>query len=282
MLAIIGGTGLYDLPHFKVLEEREIGTPFGRPSAPLLFGEYDGQKVVFLPRHGKRHEFLPHEINYRANTWALKSVGVYRIISISAVGSLQEELAPGDFVIPSQYFDWVKDGRIKTFFGDGLVAHVAMANPSCLTLTRIIADAAHKLNINIHVEKTYVGVEGPRFGTKAESDFLKDVVKCDIVGMTNIPEVFLAREAQICYCTIAIVTDYDSWQDDHKRHVTAVDVIEQYKKSLDKIMELLDEILATSLPPIDHDYRKSLENAVLTPIDNLTPEKKQLYDMLMT
>lgn len=281
MLAIIGGTGLYNLPHFKVLEEQEIDTPFGKPSAPLLFGEHRGQKIVFLPRHGRSHEFLPHEINYRANVWALKSAGVYRIISISAVGSLQEEIAPGDFVIPSQYFDWVKDSRIKTFFGDGLVAHVATAKPSCPLLTRVIADVAQKLGINIHVEKTYAGVDGPRFGTKAESAFLKDIVKCNVVGMTNIPEVFLAREAQICYCTVAIVTDYDSWQDDPKKHVTAADVMEQYKNSLDKIMQLLNELLATSLPAIDHDYRKSLKNAVLTPIENLTADKKQLLDLLM-
>jgi 5'-methylthioadenosine phosphorylase len=280
MLAIIGGTGLYNLDGLNVLKEQIVETPFGKPSIPLIYGEYKNQNIIFLARHGKNHTLLPHEINYRANIWALKSAGVSKIITISAVGSLQEEIAPGDFVIPTQFFDWVKGNRDKSFFGNGLIAHISSANLACPILNKLILDVAQPLAINMHTEKIYVGIDGPRLSTKTESHFLKNVAKCDVIGMTNIPEVFLAREAQICYCSIGVVTDYDCWYEDPEKQVNAAAVIEQYKNSLDKIQKLLYQLLKTSLPTTDCEHRQSLTDALLSPEKSLTEENKQLLALL--
>jgi 5'-methylthioadenosine phosphorylase len=281
MLAIIGGSGLYQLEDIDVDAKLNIDTPFGSPSAPLVKGNHNGCEIIFLPRHGNNHELLPHEINYRANIWALKSVGVSRIVSVSAVGSLQSKIAPGDFVLADQYFDWVLDKRDKTFFGNGLVAHVAIAKPSCQTLADIITVYAEQLGIKIHTGKRYAGISGPRFGTKLESYFLKDAANCDVVGMTNIPEIFLAREAQICYCSIGVVTDYDSWQKDFKQQVEMKTAIERYMESLVIIKKLLVKLLMQPLPKCDLGCRTSLQNAVLSSSQSLTPEKKELLKLLM-
>lgn len=281
MLAIIGGTGLYQLEKLEVKTELTIDTPFGKPSAPLIQGMYNGSEIIFLPRHGKQHQLLPNEINYCANIWALKSQGIDKIISVSAVGSLQPQIKPGDFVLAEQYFDWVLDKRRKTFFGDGLVAHVATATPCCKTLANHIAAFAKQLDIRIHTGKSYAGISGPRFSTKHESLFLKDVANCDIVGMTNIPEVFLAREAQICYCSIGIVTDYDCWQEDPKKQVEMDKAIKQYMESLDNAKTLLDKLLTQPLLECNFKCRTDLQNAVLSPPESLTLEKKELLELLM-
>jgi len=281
MLGIIGGTGIYDLPGLKITEDRAVETPFGPPSANFTMGTYGHQKVVFLARHGKSHEFLPHEVNYRANIWALKSLGVRRIIGISAVGSLRHDLKPGDMAIADQYFDFVKGPREKSFFGRGLAAHVSTAEPTCGNLTNLLVSAGEKMDIGVHRGTTYACVDGPRLGTRAESLFLKNAAKCDLVGMTNVPEAFLAREAQICYCTLAIVTDYDCWLDDPAEHVSVAQVISRYGASLEKAKKLLGGFLESkAVRREDCPCRTSLQHAILSPEDSLSAENKSLLDLL--
>ena len=282
MLGIIGGSGVYDLPQLKLTEEREVETPFGMPSGPFMIGTYgEGKPIVFLARHGKSHAYLPHEVNYRANIWALKKLGVTRVIGISAVGSLRHDLAPGDLCLADQYFDFVKGHREKSFFGGGLVAHVSTAEPTCPCLSKELYAAGEALDIPVHVGVTYGCVDGPRLGTRAESFFLQNAAGCDLVGMTNVPEAFLAREAQICYCTISVVTDYDCWLDDPAQHVSVEQVITRYGESLEKAKRLLGGFLAhdgdTSK---DCGCRTSLDAALLSPVDSLTEDKRALLDIL--
>jgi len=280
MLGIVGGTGIANLEDFTVTQEHKVSTPFGRPSAPLFQGKYGEQEVVFLARHGMQHNLLPSEVNYRANIWALKSVGVTQIIGFSAVGSLSPEIHPGDLVIPNQYFDWTRGTRQDSFFGEGLVAHISTAEPICGSLARAIVHAGQQAGEIIHVNKAYACVNGPRLGTKAESHFLRSSARCDVVGMTNVPEAFLAREAQICYCTIAIVTDYDCWMDNPDEHVTVATVIARYGTSLKKAQALLKAMLEKPLALKACSCRTSLQNAVLTPTQHLCEEKKQILSLL--
>lgn len=280
MLAIIGGTGIYSIDGLSIIENHDIDTPYGKPSAEIMRGMYQNKEVLFLPRHGNNHSLLPSEVNYRANIWALKSLGVSQIIGLSAVGSLQQEIAPGDLAIADQYFDFVKNTREKTFFGDGLVAHVSTAEPTCVALADAISAAAKTCSIDIHRNKTYACVDGPRLGTKAESLFLKNAAQCDLVGMTNVPEVFLAREAQICYCTIAIATDYDCWQDDPKHHVTVEQVISRYGSSIAKAKLVLEAYLKETPAQCTSNCNHALQSAMLTPVDAMSDEKKALYSVL--
>ncbi|MFT6986976.1 MAG: 5'-methylthioadenosine phosphorylase [Psychromonas sp.] len=282
MLAIIGGTGIYQFEGLDIIANHQLDTPYGQPSAEIIEGQYGQLKLFFLARHGSGHQLLPHEVNYRANIWALKSLGVTQIIGLSATGSLQQEIAPGDLSIPSQYFDFIKGDRQKSFFGEGIAAHVSTAEPTCPQLAENIAKAAKQLEITLHQNKTYACVDGPRLGTRAESLFLKNAVKADLVGMTNVPEVFLAREAQICYCTIAIATDYDCWQDDPAHHVTVEQVISRYGQSLEKAKLLLKTYLAHYHQAADDNsaQRQSLACAVLTPLDHIPEDKKALLQLL--
>jgi len=280
MLGIIGGTGLYNIEGLNVISEDEIDTPYGAPSAPLMKAEYAGQELIFLARHGKQHQLMPHEVNYRANIWALKSMSVKQLVGVSAVGSLREELKPGAFVIPDQYFDFVKGAREKSFFGEGLVAHVSTATVTCSNLTQAIKNTASELDMELHTGKAYACVDGPRLGTQVESHFLRNAAGCDIVGMTNVPEAFLAREAQICYCVIGIVTDYDCWKTDTKYHVTVEAMIARYGKSIESVTTLLKDFLEQPRPEIDAGYRECLSSSILTPEDALTPEKKKLLALL--
>lgn len=280
MLAIIGGTGIYSIDGLTVIEKHDIETPYGKPSAEIIRGTYQNQEVLFLPRHGNNHSLLPSEVNYRANIWALKSLLVTQIIGLSAVGSLQQEIKPGDLAIADQYFDFVKNNREKTFFGNGLVAHVSTAEPTCVALADAISCAASTCSINIHRNKTYACVDGPRLGTKAESLFLKNAAQCDLVGMTNVPEVFLAREAQICYCTIAIATDYDCWQDDPKEHVTVEQVISRYGSSITKAKLVLVAYLKAKPAQCTSNCNHALKSAMLTPVEVMTEEQKALYNVL--
>ncbi len=212
-IGIIGGSGLYDMAELTERDEREVTTPFGEPSAPLVLATLRGQRVAFLARHGQGHRLTPSEINYRANIYAMKSVGVEWILSASAVGSLREDYKPLDLVIPSQFFDRTR-GRISTFFGDGIVGHVAFAHPFCSALSDIAHAAATKTGATVHKGGTYVCMEGPQFSTIAESNAYR-AMGFDLIGMTNLQEAKLAREAEICYATIALVTDYDCWHPDH-------------------------------------------------------------------
>jgi 5'-methylthioadenosine phosphorylase len=212
-IGIIGGSGLYEMAELTDRQERTIPTPFGDPSGPYVIGMLRGKRVAFLARHGAGHRILPSELNFRANIYGFKVLGVERIVSASAVGSLKEEYKPLDVLVPDQFFDRTK-GRISTFFGRGLVAHVAFAHPVCPILSAIAADAAQAVNATVHRGGTYVNMEGPQFSTLAESMLYRSW-DMDVIGMTNLQEAKLAREAEICYATLALITDYDCWHPDH-------------------------------------------------------------------
>ncbi len=279
MLAIIGGTGLYAIDGLELVSETEIDTPFGKPSAPLKTLRLGDTEVLFLPRHGSGHAFLPHEINYRANIFALKQAGARMVLGFSAVGSLRQEIAPGEFSIPSQYLDLTKAKREATFFGNGIAAHVSTAVPTCPELSGWVKQVAQQNAIKLHTDKTYACVEGPRLGTRAESFFMRRA-GCDLVGMTNVPEVFLAREAQLSYATICIATDYDCWLDDPDQHVTVEAVIERFGASLERARELLMAVLAAPMPNIDEAYRQAIAMAVLTPDAALNKEQLAMLEVL--
>jgi 5'-methylthioadenosine phosphorylase len=212
-IGIIGGSGLYDMAELTDREERRVETPFGEPSAPYVTGTLGGKRVAFLARHGHGHRFMPSELNFRANIFGFKTLGVEYILSASAVGSLKEHYKPLDLVIPDQFLDRTR-GRISTFFGNGLVAHVGFAHPFCAILSDIAYDAARAASATVHKGGTYVCMEGPQFSTFAESNLYRSW-GMDIIGMTNLQEAKLAREAEICYTTIALVTDYDCWHPEH-------------------------------------------------------------------
>lgn len=279
MLALIGGTGVYGMEGMEVTGTVAAETPFGMPSSPVIKGRIANQEILFLARHGLQHQLLPSEVNYRANIFALKSLGATQIIGISAVGSLEERIAPGDLAIPSQYFDWTKGKRAASFFGNGIAAHVSTAVPVSVQLMNWIAGRAKEIGIRLHSDVTYACVEGPRLGTRAESHFLRQT-GCHIVGMTNVPEVFLAREAQICYATIGIATDYDCWMEDPAMHVQATEIFALYKQSLLKAQNLLASLLATPRPEEEPEIRQALDCALLTPEHALTQEQKAWLEVL--
>ena len=212
-IGIIGGSGLYDMAELTDREERRVATPFGEPSGPYVIGTLRGKRVAFLARHGVGHRILPSELNFRANIYGFKVLGVERILSASAVGSLKQEYKPLDIVVPDQFFDRTK-GRISTFFGRGIVAHVAFAHPLCGDLSAIAAESAAQVGATVHRGGTYVNMEGPQFSTLAESKLYRSW-GMDVIGMTNLQEAKLAREAEICYATLALVTDYDCWHPEH-------------------------------------------------------------------
>jgi 5'-methylthioadenosine phosphorylase len=221
-IGIIGGSGLYSMPGYHAEREISITTPFGAPSDNYIVGELEGKEVAFLARHGRGHRISPSELNFRANIYGMKSLGVERILSLSAVGSLKEEHKPLDFVIPDQFFDRTR-GRISTFFGEGLVAHVSFADPVCAELSGVAADACNTVGVSVKRGGTYLCMEGPAFSTKAESNVYRSW-NMDVIGMTNLQEAKLAREAEICYVTIAMVTDYDCWHPGHDA-VEVIDII---------------------------------------------------------
>jgi 5'-methylthioadenosine phosphorylase len=221
-IGIIGGSGLYSMPGFEAEEERRLDTPFGAPSDVYVVGRLEGQDVAFLARHGRGHRISPSELNFRANIWGMKSLGVERIVSLSAVGSLKEEHKPLDFVLPDQFVDRTR-GRASTFFGDGLVAHISFAHPICGDLARVVHHAAASAGVTAKLGGAYLCMEGPAFSTLAESNLYRSW-GMDVIGMTNLQEAKLAREAEMCYVTVAMVTDYDCWHPDHDA-VTVNDII---------------------------------------------------------
>jgi 5'-methylthioadenosine phosphorylase len=238
-IGIIGGSGLYDPGIIKDAQEVKVYTPYGEPSDYIIVGKVEGRSVAFLPRHGRGHRIPPHKINYRANVWAMKELGVKFLISVSAVGSLRLDYKPGDFVVPDQFIDMTKK-RDYTFFDGPVVAHVSMAEPFCESLRRVILSASKDLNITTHDRGTYICIEGPRFSTRAESRVWKEVFKADIIGMTLVPEVNLACEAQLCYATIAMVTDYDVFAE---IPVTAEEVTRVMAENTEKVKRLLYEVI---------------------------------------
>ena len=227
-IGIIGGSGLYSMPGFEAQEEATIQTPFGNPSDNYILGTLAGRRVAFLARHGRGHRISPSELNFRANIYGMKSLGVDRIISLSAVGSLKEEHRPLDFLIPDQFFDRTR-GRVSTFFGEGIVAHISFADPICPQLAKLLIEACHDAGVNGKAGGTYLCMEGPAFSTKAESNIYRSW-GMDIIGMTNLQEAKLAREAEICYVTVAMVTDYDCWHPEHDA-VTVNDIIANLVKN---------------------------------------------------
>jgi 5'-methylthioadenosine phosphorylase len=274
MLAVIGGTGIYELAGMQVDERLDAPTPFGAPSGPVFKGRLGGRPLLFLARHGSGHKHLPHEVNYRANIYALKRAGATQALGFSAVGSLAEAITPGDLAMPTQYFDWTKGGRARSFFGEGVAAHVSTAEPVSRNLVDWVAAMAGTMGIRLHRDLTYACVEGPRLGTRAESLFMRQV-GCHLVGMTNVPEVFLAREAQICYATVCIATDYDCWIDDPSRHVSVSAILETYQASLGRARALLDALLAGPLPAEEAEIRGALKSSMLTPDAALSDAQRE-------
>lgn len=236
VVGIIGGSGLYDIPGLEEKVWQRVESPFGEPSDELLFGRLAGQRVVFLPRHGRGHKIPPSELNFRANIDAMKRAGVTEIVSISAVGSLREDLPPGSFVLVDQFIDRTF-ARVKSFFGTGLVAHVSMAEPVCGRVGLALLEAAETLQIPMKRGGTYLVMEGPQFSSKAESALYRSW-GCDVIGMTNMPEAKLAREAELCYATVAMVTDFDCWHPDHD-HVTVDQVIAVLQSNAEKARHLV-------------------------------------------
>ena len=280
MIGIIGGTGLYRMEALQVTQTREVSTPFGPPSSPIVLGVLQGRDVAFLARHGLHHDLLPGDINFRANIWALKSVGVRTVIGVSAVGSLREEIRPGDLSLPSQYLDFTKGQRAATFFGRGMVAHISTAQPVCAATAGLIARVARTLGTKVHENKTYACVEGPRLGTRAESFFLRGA-GADLVGMTNVPEAFLAAEAQLGYCTISLATDYDCWLEDASQHVSADQVIALFHKNLGRVQQLMCGTVAEYVEDESRPCRHALRTAIVTPREQMTDEQRGIVDFLL-
>jgi len=239
-IGIIGGTGIYDPELLTNAESIKIFTPYGKTSDLVTIGQYKDRSVAFIPRHGKGHTIPPHKVNSRANIWALNSLGVSRIIAPSAVGSLQEKYRPGDIVLPNQFVDFTKK-REYTFYDEGQVCHVSCADPFCNDLRNIFLKTSKELKYDVREGCTYICIEGPRFSTRSESKFFKDVLHGDIIGMTLVPECVLAREMQICYISIATVTDYDVW---YENPVSSKEILEVLAKNAIKIKELLGVLIA--------------------------------------
>ncbi|HIE41055.1 MAG TPA: S-methyl-5'-thioadenosine phosphorylase [Candidatus Aenigmarchaeota archaeon] len=257
-IAIIGGTGIYEQEEFKIIEKIDLVTPYGRPSAPLSICEINKQKIIFLPRHGERHNLPPHKVNNRANIWALKELGVERILAPHAVGSLKEDLKPGMLIFPDQFIDFTKR-RDYSFYDGPKVVHISMAEPFCPELRKILSEISKELNFEYSNRAIYLCIEGPRFSTKAESYLFRKFA--DIIGMTLIPEVKLARELELCYASISMVTDYDVWRE--RDEVNANKVIDTMKKNIIKVRKLIVNVIE-KIPEGRHCIcSKALESAQL-------------------
>jgi 5'-methylthioadenosine phosphorylase len=277
-IGIIGGSGVYNIEGIKDIKEYKINTPFGNPSDNIIVGELEGKRVAFLPRHGRGHFISPTEINVRANIYALKLLGVEFLFSISACGSLKEEIKPRDFVIPDQIYDRTKF-RIPTFFRDGLVSHVSFAEPYCENLKKLIYECCKKLNLNIHFGGTYVCIEGPQFSTKAESKVYRQL-GFDIIGMTAIPEAKLAREAEICYATIGIVTDYDVWKEGNE--VTADEVLRNLNLNVENSKKLLKLVIKNlDITKRDCSCKDALKYAIFTQKEKINKKTYQKLKLLI-
>jgi 5'-methylthioadenosine phosphorylase len=267
-IGIIGGTGLYQMEGFTDVREVPVDTPFGSPSDSLVLGSLEGRRVAFLPRHGRGHRILPHELNFRANVFALKTLGVEWILSVSAVGSLKERYEPLHVVVPDQFIDRTRQ-RQSTFFGRGLVAHVAFAHPLCRRLSKVVAEACAEAGATHHVGGTYVCMEGPQFSTLAESNLYRSW-GADLIGMTNLQEAKLAREAEICFATLAMVTDYDCWHPDHDA-VTAEQILRVLGRNAETARKVLRAAVRRLPIPRDCECASALKYALVT-APELVPE----------
>jgi 5'-methylthioadenosine phosphorylase len=277
-LGVIGGSGLYQMGGMNTGEWVTVETPFGPPSDDYFVGEFGGVRMVFLPRHGRGHRLLPSELNFRANIYGMKKLGVERLIAVSAVGSLKKDIAPGDIVIPDQFIDRTY-GRISTFFGRGIVAHVSFADPLCRDLSRLLAEVGREVGATIHAGGTYVCMEGPQFSTRAES-FLYRSWGADIIGMTNLQEAKLAREAELCFATLALATDYDCWNAE-AGDVVIEDVLAILSKNVKTAQDIIRGV-AGRLPagracPCAH----ALRDAIITDRERIPPSVKQELGLIV-
>lgn len=277
-VGIIGGSGLYAMSGLTGTREVRVKTPFGEPSDSIVVGTLERKRVAFLARHGRGHRILPSEINYRANIYAMKLLGVARIISVSAVGSLKEGLRPGEFLVPDQFFDRTKH-RVSTFFGDGIVAHVAFAHPTCGQLSDVLADACAREAVDVHRRGTYICIEGPQFSTLAEAEVHRQL-RFDVIGMTNLTEAKLAREAEICYATIAMITDYDCWHPQHES-VTAAEIIATLNRNSENAQKVLRTAVRELPAARSCKCGAALEHALVTDLKLVpTATKKRLSAIL--
>jgi len=281
-IGIIGGSGLYKMEALKDVEEVQVDTPFGPPSDALIVGTLAGAKVAFLARHGRNHTLLPSELPFRANIYAMKQLGVEYLISASAVGSLKEEAKPLDMVVPDQFIDRTKN-RVSTFFGEGIVAHIAFGDPVCKQLANVVADAVANLNlegVNLHRGGSYVCMEGPAFSTKAESHLYRSW-GATVIGMTNLPEAKLAREAEIAYATLALVTDYDCWHPEHDS-VTVEMIIDNLQRNAINAQKVIQEtVRRITENPFVSEVHSALKYAILTPLDKVPVTTKENLALLL-
>lgn len=277
-VGIIGGSGLYSMPGFEAHDEIEIETPFGNPSDAYIVGKLEGVDVAFLARHSRGHRISPSELNFRANIYGMKKLGVQRIISLSAVGSLKEEHKPLDFVIPQQFFDRTRS-RVSSFFGDGVVAHISFADPVCPQLTSLVHQAAGQVSVNSKLGGTYLCMEGPAFSTRAESNVYRSW-GMDVIGMTNLQEAKLAREAEICYVTVAMVTDYDCWHEQHDA-VTVDQIVENLKENATNACALVRKVVATLPAERSCKCGSALKHAILTDPKTIPSATKQKLGLIL-
>lgn len=271
-LGIIGGSGLYVMNGLTNTREIRVETPFGEPSDAIVLGTLEGKRVAFLARHGRGHRILPGEINYRANVYAMKLLGVERIISVSAVGSLKEDLRPGEFLVADQFFDRTKN-RISTFFGEGIVAHLAFAHPTCGQLSNSLADACVHEAVMVHRGGTYICIEGPQFSTLAEAEVHRQL-RFEVIGMTNVTEAKLAREAEICYATIAMITDYDCWHPEHES-VTAAQIIATLNQNAENAQKVLRTAVREMPAARSCKCGSALQHALVTDLKIVTDATKK-------
>jgi 5'-methylthioadenosine phosphorylase len=275
-LGIIGGSGLYEMDGLTNIEQIDYDTPFGKPSSPLMLGTINGKRVAFLARHGIGHFLMPSEVNYRANIFALKAIGVSKVVSISAVGSLKEEYAPGHIIIPDNLFDFTKANRAMTFFGEGVVGHISVAEPFCPNLSETTFDAVKKTGATTHFGGTLITIEGPRFSTKAESNIFRSW-GISLIGMTACPEAFLAREAELCYTTMAHVTDYDVWHESEQA-VTVDMVIETLRKNIHHAQDAIRNIVDTL--DQQHTCEGAAAGAIMTSPSVMNQQTKRKLETL--
>ncbi len=277
-IGIIGGSGLYSMPGFEAQEEHKLETPWGDPSEVYVVGKLAGKQVAFLARHGRGHRIMPSELNFRANIWGFKQLGVERIISLSAVGSLKEEHKPLDFVIPDQFFDRTR-GRISTFFGDGLVAHISFAHPICPQLAEVVHRACVQSGVAAKKGGVYLCMEGPAFSTYAESNIYRSW-GMDVIGMTNLQEAKLAREAEICYVTIAMVTDYDCWHEEHEA-VTVADILSNLNQNAANASKVVAEAVAAMPETRECKCGSALAHAIITDPTVIPEATRKKLDLIV-
>ncbi|WP_417337075.1 S-methyl-5'-thioadenosine phosphorylase [Halobacteriovorax marinus] len=275
-IGIIGGSGVYNIEGIEIIKEHTVETPFGTPSDKVIQAKLNGVEFYFLPRHGRTHGVLPHEVNYCANIYALKSMGVEYLLSVSAVGSLKEECPPGSMVLPDQFIDWTKGGRRRTFFGEGIVGHVSTAYPIDMKLQKVIEKACAGADVPHHVGGSYICIEGPQFSSKAESHIYRGF-GATVIGMTNVPEAYLAKEAGMAYATLAMVTDYDCWREEE--HCSVEEILKVMKKNNESAQSII-KLALNDLNANKFDINKENTFAIMTPEGAMTPEQIEICRVL--